>query len=461
MGVATQWKRIVGVRRTKKLSVSLESILVGEALSAGFYIAVTRGLAPILLAVFGLSIKEILIVSLIAYLNALIATELIKKFRSFVLGSLRRVLLLIHGFERVLWSLLPMTLSLGMLFTISLYSLAITLGTVNGMLINTIIYGLFNENDAKRLITRRTAASATSNVLGQITSVITLALFRGLEKYIILYLLAGSVGLLATLLLTLSRIPDLRLKVAVTSSSKEEEFKAGAVGIYLVALMASMATLAVVWGPYLIKVENAPEYIAASLGLAQMVTSIFSSLFWSRRSFKDYKYALPPLSLIPLLVPLVKEPLLNPLIASVYAFLATGANLLASFILARLSSSLTPLRASARLAESAAIAQILGLGSALLMSALGYWAIFLASLFYISMATTIAFTAIPEVSIVPREYALIYARRLYVTTTATLGFVVVMTRRAAILTLRIIALTLAVLLTLLVYKFLQYLIILS
>ena len=448
---------------SRRLRLSLEVSLVGEASASGFYIAITRGLAPILLVISGFNIRDILLLSLVSYISTYIFIKIIKFFENYVLTRLKKVLMLTHPSERIAWGLLPFIAFWDRSLVYPIYVSAITLGVINGLLINTIVYNVADEKAISKLITRRTAASATTNIVGQIVSVSVLAFFVGNYKYETLYVMAFSVGLIATFLITSTEfsMPTLRARRNKNIPSlSAEKVEAETIGLYLIALTAFMAILAPSWAPFIIKVKGAPEYLAASLGLFQMLGSVFSSLYWSRRSFSSFKKVLIPLIVIPLAIPFIPTDF-EPILAFGYAFLGTGASLLASYILARLSSQLTPLDASAKISESTSLAQILGLGIAMIGSFLGYQTIFIISSGFASLATIIALVLIPEVSLVPRERALIYSRKLYMASSATIGFVEAMSRRAAVLTIKILSLILALFLVAFVFKVLQYLIMIT
>ena len=431
-------------------------MLVAEAGAAGFYIAITRGLAPVLLAFLGLGVDDVMLVVLIAYAVAL---SVLVVLRGRGIRRLRRSLVLLHGLERVVWGLLPLAALLGAVATILVYSLAVSLATVTGLLITTTIFSVFDEKGARRVIAHRSAASAASNILGQLVAIIVLAAMHTYSKYIYLYLLASGVGLVATAILALSRLPlPSSVGAARTSIGGEEEAVSGTVFLYMVAYMASAAVLAAAWAPYMIHVLGAPDYLAAGLGFVQMVTSIAASLYWLRVPYPVYKYAVLALPWIPVAIAASRTPVLHLGLASIYAFSATGANLLASFLYADLSRRLGAFASSTRVAMAAATAQVVGLSTALAASRLGLWAVFASSAAYAALAAFIALYSLPEIALVPREQAVVHARRLYMVTSAALGFVIVVSKRAIILALRVLALVLALSILLFTYRLLYYLV---
>ena len=432
-------------------------VLVAEAGAAGFYIAVTRGLAPVLMAYIGLGVEQVILVVLAAYVSAL---GVLAALKGRGVRRLRRSLVAIHGVERVAWGLLPLAALLGPLGLVAVYSLAVSLGTVTSLLLTTTIFSVFDERSARRVIAHRSAVAAASNIVGQLTSILVLAIMRGYSKYIYLYALGSGIGLVATAVLAASRLPVPESAAASNGSAgSEEEAVSGIVFLYMVAYMASSAVLAAAWAPYLIRVLGAPDYLAAGLGFVQMVTSIGASLYWLRVPYSAYKQALLIIPLVPVLVAATREPLLHLGLAGLYAFSATGANLLASFLYADLSRRLGAFNASIRVAMAAAAAQVAGLSVALAASRLGLWAVFAASAASAVLAAFIALYSLPEVALVPRDQALVHARRLYMVTSAAFGFVVVVSRRTVAAILRLVALGLALLILLFLYRLLYYLVV--
>lgn len=434
-------------------------VLVAEAGTAGFYIAVTRGLAPVLMAFIGLSVEQVMLVVLAAYVMAL---SVLAALRSRGAKRLRRSLVAIHGLERITWGLLPLAALLGPLGLVAVYSLSVSLATVSGLLLTTTIFSVFDEKSARRVIAHRSAAAAASNIVGQLTSILVLAVMSGYSKYIYLYVLGSGVGLIATAILAASRslLPESARALPETRIGLEEKAVSGTVFLYIVAYMASSAVLAAAWAPYMISVLGAPDYLAAGLGFVQMVTSIAASLYWLRVPYSAYKQALLVLPLVPLAVTATREPVLHLGLAGLYAFSATGANLLASFLYADLSRRLGAFAASMRVAMAAAAAQVMGLAVALIVSRLGLWAVFASSTAYAVLAAFIALYSLPEVALVARDQALVHARRLYMVTSAAFGFVVVVSRRTIVAILRLLALGLALLILLFLYRLLYYLVVL-
>jgi hypothetical protein len=447
---------VAGERRSQVLRL----VLVAESATAGFYLAITRGLAPIVMAAAGLSIREIMLVTMLGYAAVLLTLRLLapKGIR-----RLRTSLLLVHGSERVVWSLIPVASTLGTVFIIPVYALALTLASLSGLMITTVIYSGFDEQEARRVIASRSAASAASNIVGQLVAVTVLAASKSYMKFLYLYVLGSGVGLLATAILAAAQqlLPSEARAKERKLEPDTEEAVSSTLFLFIVLYMAAGAVLATAWAPYLMKSLHAPDYVAASLGLVQMVTSIAASMYWARVPYPMYKSAVIILPLVPVAVAIVTSPPLHLGIAALYAFAATGANLLVGFTYAQLSKRLGAFESSLRAAEAGAAAQIVGLGTALSIMGLGPWAGFIVAALYAASAAAIALTALPEIALVSPEQALVHARRIYVVTNAAFGFVVVYSRRTVIATLRLLALFLAILILVFTYRVLYYLVMLT
>ncbi|MCY0867988.1 MAG: hypothetical protein OWQ48_01995 [Desulfurococcus sp.] len=191
--------------RNSGLKMSLTTlVLVVEAGSAGFYVTVTRSLAPIFMAFLGFSITGIMLVTSIAYL---IALAVILLLRWHGVRRIRNMLLVSHGVERVAWGLLPLTAVLDWRMLVAVYALAVSFAAITGLLIGVVVYNVPGENGPRRLIAYRNAAFTATSIIGSLTSIIVLAAMSSYFKYIYLYTLAAIIGLLATILLALVKLP--------------------------------------------------------------------------------------------------------------------------------------------------------------------------------------------------------------------------------------------------------------
>ena len=432
-----------------------------EALISGFYVVITRSLAPIFFAVYGMSMTEIVGLNLLANVVALAMALAIYNFsKTFVLGNTKLKLVLAHGIERVCWGMIPVAAFFYPKLLPLVYTLAVTATVPTGILINVAIFNL-PEDRVKKLMAHRNALGAVSSVIGQLTMIAALALISTKLKYLYLYLLASSVGLMATILMGVTPIP--RVERLELGAEQEALVKASSSFLFFTSFLASGAILGVVWAPHLIKDLHAPDYIAASIGFIQTITSIGASIFWQGKDYRMYRAAVAGVALSPLLIMLVPSAYAQLGIAALYAFTNTGANFLASFIFADISRRISFFRASTMLTSAWILSQVWGLGISYLLLVLGVpiYGVFAACMGFIAIATFIALTALPEVAVVPPHISNAYARQLHNLAISSYSYVMFTVKSYAVLTLRLLALALAILLLFIIYRVAYYIAVLS
>jgi len=77
-----------------------------EALTAGFYVNITRSLAPIFLAVIGYTIVDIVKLNATAYLFSTVLSYVVYTYREKFIRNIKKFLLTFHALERLFWGLL-------------------------------------------------------------------------------------------------------------------------------------------------------------------------------------------------------------------------------------------------------------------------------------------------------------------------------------------------------------------
>ncbi len=429
-----------------------------EALISGFYVVITRSLAPIFFADYGLSLTQIVGLNLLANAVALIVALSVYTYgNALVKAKLRAKLALFHGLERVCWALIPVTAFYAPQALLVAYTAAVCATVPTGILINLAMINSVDSSTVKKLFAHRSALGAVSSVLGQVTMVFALALIATPMKYLYLYLLASGVGLIATLIVGVAPI---RSVDSLTMETREEAMiKASTSFVFFVTLLASSSILGVIWGPHLIKDLSAPAYLAASLGLVQTIVSILASIFWQGRSYTAYRLAVIGISIAPLLAMIVPYPVLHLVIAALYAFANTGANFLASFIFADVSREIGVFKSSVLLTSAWILSQVIGLTPCYISLALGApsWMVFALCMGFVIVSAFIAFTSLPEVALVPPHIANLYARNLYQVSIASYSFVMFTVKSYAILAVRFLALAFVILLLFVIYRVLYYL----
>ncbi|RLG82299.1 MAG: hypothetical protein DRO09_00615 [Thermoprotei archaeon] len=440
----------------KRIGVSLAYLL--EALTGGFYIAITRSLAPLYFAAIGMDIEEILKINLLAYLAALLSAPIINGRReALVKGRFKAKLIAFYVAERVSWGLIPIATRLTPTILLLTYTSSITLTLPSSILINSSLMAGLNEVEVKRVYAYRGALSSVSSVVGQLIVVVVLASTLSLDKYLYLYILASSIGLASTILLLPIPTPN------PLNRKPREEFvvRVSSTLIYLSLMLSSSSIMGVVWAPYLMIKLKAPEYIAASLGLTQTLTSIAASLYWVKKPASSYRLAVLLTSPIPMISYLLLDPLAHIAIASLYAFSLTGVNLLACFIFAESSRDIDPIKASTMLATAYALSQVLGLSLACLSVKVALWVLFAVASLLAAASSIVAFTAIPELTLLPKSYAWMYSRQLYYLALTSYSYTAIALKSSIKLTTKLIGLTLLALLAYTLHRVLHYMVILA
>ncbi len=430
-----------------------------EALIAGFYVVITRSLAPVFFAVTGMTLSKIMEINIVAYLAALAVVLVVYDARRFLaLGRAKAKLLVFHGLERVAWGMIPISASISPQLLYAVYTAAVCLTVPTGVLMNAAMLSGLSEAEAKKLFAYRSALGAVSSILGQIVMIIVLAFLPGISKYLYLYLLAMGIGLGATIALSLAKIPTV-----LTSERKEEAsespevIKASTAFLFLTVLLASSAIIGTIWGPYLIRELHAADYIAVATGFVYTVTSIAASMFWSSKPYTLYRTAIASVAAVPILIAVLRLPIAHLAIASLYAFTNTGANFLASFVFADIAKRIDVFRASTMLTAAWCLSQVVGLSVAYLAIPMGSIAVFIVAALFIGMATAIAFITIPEVAVVPEHLTAAYARQLYHLSVASYSFVMFTIKSYLVLTLKLLGLALVILLLYAVFRIALYL----
>ncbi len=434
---------------------NLHLLFVFEAFISSFYIVITRGLTPIFLVSIGFGLREILLLNVVAYVCALGVAGLIKRVSESLRGRLKIYILFSHALERVLWGTIPFLATISKLLMCIDYVLAVSMTIPTTTLLYALFYSRFDERGLRSLLSRRGAFGAVSNILGQIMVVSVLISVESPLKYLRLYSTAMMVGLSATLLLAVSPLPGTVGRVR-RRNVEEANVKIVDVFVFLALLLSSGSLLGIAWAPYLMTSLGAPDYMAASLGLVQTISTMLSSLFWGGRPYRVYKLAIMLSSLVPLSVMMLENPFMHLGIVAVYAFSYTGSNFLASLIYGSMSREESdPLQASTALASAASLAQVIGSSAALLVCGETRLLFLVASVLSL-FATVVALTTIPEVAVVREENVRLYSRILYNMSVSSYHFTIFTLRSAAVLAVKLLGITAVGVLLYIIYRTLYY-----
>ena len=417
--------------------------LVMEALTAGFYVNVTRSLAPIYLAVVGYDVIEIVKLNAKAYLFATILAYVIYRYRNVLLKSTKSYLITFHALERVFWGLIPLSYYLNVLP--AFYTLAICFTVPTSALINVAIFSL-DERSAKKTLALRNSFGAFSNILGSITSLIVLYTLEGYEKYTYLYALASAVGFTSTIVLLFADIGSLELK------DVEEELKIKSVNVLLFLLLvtSSSAIIGSTWMPHLVRDLKVEDHFAMLVSFIQTTTSIFAPLFWAGKSYKTYRFAVILASTVPFLIYTVEFPILHLIIAVVYTIAFSGTNMLASFICAEIKGTEVPFLLTA----VTTLSQLFGMVVAIAVGT--FHSMMVSASLLLLSALILSLLAIPEISI-DVEKARIYSKIVYNITLSGYSFSTTLARETTLLAIRLTVVSLSVILIIFIYRVAYYL----
>lgn len=424
-------------------------ILVLELAFAGAYLAITRGLFVIFLVSMGFGIEGISVVMLFSAFLAIVIGVLLYEKSSFITSRVKLKLVLFHGMERAMWFLIPLVNN--PLFILTVYSLYMIFSFLVSTFMNFAIYGSLEENDVKDVLAKRSASGGASNILGFALGVFLLAFLQTEEKFIYIFFLGATIGLLSTFLiafLDLSHLEGAPLPKAV-----EEPERVFSTSLFFVIFLIGGNLLGMVWTPYLMNSLNSPDYLAASINLIGTVSSIIASMVWNKKSLKTLRTSHVLNALNPLLIWLVPVPTLHLFISAFNSFTYTGANFLGNFLFAKYKKWFGAVRSSILLAVLGNLALVLAAPVGIVVKEC-YVAAF--SMIFIVLVVSVLLTlfTIPEVAIIHEDVARTYSFILYRNSMIGYKVTVEISKETAFTTLRLFALTLVLATLYVIYRFL-------
>ena len=445
--------------RKSKASEWAFLLFVLEAFSGGFYVIISRGITPIFLVASGYVLRDLLLLNVFAGLLSLLVALFLYRSMAYRVArrNIKARIIAAMLIERVFWFTIPW--GVGGDYLVVLYALALASTIPTGVYLNIAFFTFFDEQRYRRLIAYRTMASSIASIVGQVIMITILAVGEPPWKYITLYTIAFSVGLISIALVSLAPLQRIELRI-VERVEEEAEIHAGNIYLLLVALLASANLLSISWIPRLMRDLGAPDYFAASIGFIQTITNIFASMFWVRKRITSYRYAIILLATIPVLVSITPLPLAHLGIAVLYSFAFVGTNFYAGITYASIVKRLGAPKASILLSSASALAIVLAglVGYLLVFSTL---LVFLAASVFSLIGLTIALTALPELAILPPSYTRLYSRVLYQSSITSYHFVLFTVSETARATLKFTILVVGVIILFIIYRTLYYLVILT
>lgn len=428
--------------------------MVLEAFFGGFYVTITRGLTPIFLVSSGYKITDLLLLNGFAGLASLIMSYGLTVFTRYS-GDIKKYLLLAHVSERILWFLIPFT-AWGQVYVTITYSAAVLASIPTSFLLNTSFLSLFDHRGYGKLLSYRGVLGSVASVIAQLLMVFTLAIITSSYKYVLLYMIAFSIGLVSSILLLFIK----PIFVEETKLSRgEEEVVIKAVNIYIMILLlfTSANLLGIAWTPRLMRDLGAPDYFVALIGFSQIMTSVFANFFWRNRSLMLYRMAIIGLGLTPILVYMINTPYPHIILAILYSFTSIGTNFYASLTYAGIIKKFGASRASLLLTSANAFALMIAGFTGYSISYNVFYVFILASIFGLT-GLIIGLTTLPELAIIPSEYVKLYSRILYITSLSGYNLVLFTMSETVNITVKLIGLTISFILLFIIYRAIYYIV---
>lgn len=430
-------------RRRVNMKNPLKIALIVEALLAYVYVSLTNGVFLAYLAFLGYDTSMISSIVLGSSFPAILIGYMAFRKPNLLSSVSKKRLIVVHASERLIWLVVPFMHSfealIAVYFVKNLFSVLISLQ------FNNIIFSVFDEQGVRDVTSKRSSLASVSSILGYFLA--TIFLSAGETGFYYSFIYGALIGLASTAVIAL---PDMKIPLRETPAITNVE-NIYSVSLYQVLYVASASLLSIFWVSIIVKGMGLESYWVTMISLVGTATSIFASLFWGRAQFKYYKFSLAFDALTPLLVVFAKNSFMHLGISTYGSFFGTGSGFLGSFLYARYMGSLGPMRASSLLIMLGGLGQFFGS----LIGSFGqeFYLVLAVAVVVLRMgALFVAFLTIPEVALVPGYMARNYASILYMVSVLGYRLSIEVSKESAIITLRIIVLTVSLLVLYVIYK---------
>ncbi|MDK2465149.1 MAG: hypothetical protein QI223_10310 [Candidatus Korarchaeota archaeon] len=426
---------------------SLKWVLLAEMALSALYMALTRSVFLIYLADLGLNLSGVSYVSIWGGALTLSVGAYAYRRPRAISRRVRLKLLASHLLERICW--IPIALGKTVVVVAAAYSAYSAFQALTTLGMNLVIFGSFDEEGVQDVVAGRISSGAAASIVGMILSTGLLSLLKGPEKFEVIFFLGSGLGVLSTGLLATQDLSHLEgIKVPERVREGERIFAASA---YQLALASSGALFSMSWIPYLIRVVNYPDYLVAAMTLVGTATSMFGAPIWRRIDPRRYKLGVLINAMTPVLVPLSPLPVVQFGLYAAAAFSFNAASLLGTYLFAKYNRWLGSVRSSALTLAISGAAQLGASGLGLFLGSSFELAFALAAALKFA-ALALSALIVPEVAVVPPHLAKAYANAAYGATLMGYRVSVAITRETLVATLRMIALTLALLTLYIIYR---------
>lgn len=433
--------------------LKLRWILILEAVFAGAYISLTRGLFVIYLTSIGYGVEGISFIVLVSAATSLLIGIFLYRQPSFIVRRVKLKLISFHALERIMWLLIPLTTS-SLLISV-LYSAYMIFSSFISTFIAFTIYGSLTEYSIRDVTAKRAAANGISSIIGFALGIFLLAFLPSEDKFTYIFPLGSFLGLISTCLILFLKMSH--LEGASFPRVTEQPEKVFSASSFFVILLTSGNLMGIVWIPYLMNYLNGPDFLAASMSLAGTLSSIVASLFWRKKTFRTFRIGLALNTLGPLIVLATPLPTLHVAINAYTSFTYTGANFLGTFLFAKYNKWFGAVKSSVLLVILGNLAQLIAAPLGILTKE-NYVIVFLTVLMIKVLATVLAFVTIPEVAVVPEDVARTYSQILYNNSLTGYRMGIEISRETIMTTLRLLLFSLIAVAIYLIYRILWILI---
>uniref|UniRef100_A0A7J3X896 MFS transporter n=1 Tax=Thermofilum pendens TaxID=2269 RepID=A0A7J3X896_THEPE len=427
-----------------------ELLLVAEAFTGGFYVAVSRGLFVPMLAYSGYSLESISWVALPAGLGGIALSAAVFRRSEAVTSRFRVLLLSSHLLERVLWTTPPFLIQ-WLAAEAAVYLLGNMFSLLTSLLLGVLIFSYFpSEREVVRVSVQRSAAGAAASLLGALFMTYLPTVAEPPTVYYVLYITAFAVGLMSTVtLLLIPRMPA-RVEEPLQPGDLQEAAMVKGVNAYLVLVLMNAGgnLVGLAWSP-LLRGLNAPLYVPLALSLTGNLGALLGSFAW--KSYRAYLAAMGVNTLLTALIPFVRVPEAHPLLSLSTSFTFMGANLLGMQLFAQLSRRLGRVKASVFSTSAGYLGLLLSTALSIAVR-MPPGAALLAAASFKLLAVVVAMLAIPETAVVPERRVYEYSRLVYSTSLYGYTFTVQASREFLKAMLEMLATVALVTLIYLVYR---------
>jgi len=428
----------------------LKSLLVLESSLYGISSALTTGVLFVYIVSIGGGVGGISLVVGLAGVTKLLIHLILYKFPKILLTKVKFNFLIQHAVDRILFLFIPFTQDVGVIALIY----ACAAATPTTAFTNLAIFGSLSEDEIKDVTAKRTAALGFSSIIGYGIAIFLLAFMPADVKFLYIFVLGVGIGLLATLTVSMMELSHLE-QMKIPKSIKQPE-RLFSTSTYFVAIFAGNYLLTVVWVPYVMDYLKGPDYLAISMYLATMLTSVVASVICKGWPFKRLRYSVGLDASTPILALATPFAIIHPLLSLFSSFNYTASNFIGNFLFAGYNRWLGAIKSSMLIVIIMCLANILISPMSSLVNG-NYFYLFLIVFGIKLFAFVLSTTTIPEVAVITEDEALANSYLMYNKTLAAHYASLRFSKETLLLVARLLSLTISFLALYLIYRLLYIL----